>query len=513
MQTTMSIHRLPSELLTHIIESDFKPNSSITDMKMFFRLRLVCKTFDAVVMDTLLNNLKGARAIERLPDGILQHILFQWVGQSRLTDDLFAGLVDSATNIILSVLARKEDDNNDKRPFGEEQVIREKYRRILCDAHIAHLKRETREPTRRVADICHRISPPLVINNWRITDERANNTAMAAAVHAGDAELLRLLLEADTAGIRWKNTHFGDLAIAAVRRQDETLMNLLVDNGVDVFMIEKNELTPLQYMARFGLERTIQRAVANRASDFNHLSDHIALAISEAIGSQHPDIATFLLRVTKGTIGEYDIEPLRSHIARAGYLDVLKVLMEYDPAVSPPDGAQYSEALVEACEGGHEDVVRHLVNTFNDPDFINRCDSSGTRGIEIAVKKGHEAIIRLLLDQQGILPDIADREGRTPFHLAAIHYRENIFKMLPNRVDVDINHEDSYGLSVLDFAVLNGRENLVKLLIHRDDLDINRTVDRRITLAHAVIYGHNNTVKLLLTDPRVDAQMIDFGGK
>ncbi|KAK2809119.1 hypothetical protein FQN50_004173 [Emmonsiellopsis sp. PD_5] len=508
----MSIHRLPLELLTQIIESNWKPSSTTTYRESFFKLRLVCKTFDTVVLDTLLNNLKRANLVGRLPDGILRHILFLWVGQARLTDDLLAGLVDSATNIILSVLAKKEDDNkdNDKHQItpGDEQIIREKYWRILCDAHIAHLRREMSEPTRGVGYICQKTGSPLTMNDWRITHERANNTAMAAAVHAGDAELLRLLLEADTAGIKWGNTHFGYLATTAVRSQDETLMSLLVDNDVDVFVIENNEPTPLEYMARFGCEKTIRRVVESQRPE----SDPAAKAIIEAMRSHHPDIAMLLLRATEGAIGKFNMRTLRYYIAGTGNLDVLKVLMEYDPAV-PLDGGLYSTPLTEACKRGHEGIVRYLIDTFKDPDFINRCDRPGARPIDFAVKGGHEAIFKLLLNQKGILPDLADLDGQTPLHLAAIHNREGIFKMLLSRADVDINHEDTLGVSALDDAVLYGRENLVKLLIDRDDLDINHTMDGRTPFARAVSYGHNNIVKLLLADPRVNAQTIDFRGK
>ena len=49
---------------------------------------------------------------------------------------------------------------------------------------------------------------------------------------------------------------------------------------------------------------------------------------------------------------------------------------------------------------------------------------------------GHRAIIKLLLEQEGVTPNTTDKEGRTPLSWAAEKGHDDIVKMLLGREDI-----------------------------------------------------------------------------
>ena len=148
---------------------------------------------------------------------------------------------------------------------------------------------------------------------------------------------------------------------------------------------------------------------------------------------------------------------------------------------------------------GIYDTVRELLST-NDPDPN---DSFGQTPLSWAAVRGHEAIVKLLLETNMVNIDSKDSKySRTPLLWAAESGHEAVVKLLLETNKVNIDSKDSrYGRTPLLWAVINGHEDVIKLLL-------NEGAD-----FEAAEYGHEAVIRLLLetNKGRVDSKSSRYG--
>jgi len=99
---------------------------------------------------------------------------------------------------------------------------------------------------------------------------------------------------------------------------------------------------------------------------------------------------------------------------------------------------------------------------------INATDSIGSTALTWAAIRGHEEVVKVLLDREDINPNQAGtNSGRTPLSWAAESGYEGVVKMLLERGDVNPNQADTYGRTPLSWAARRGHEGVVKTLLER----------------------------------------------
>jgi len=158
-------------------------------------------------------------------------------------------------------------------------------------------------------------------------------------------------------------------------------------------------------------------------------------------------------------------------------------------------------ALTWAATRGHDGVVKRLLERKDvNPD---KSDTRyGRTPLSWAAEKGHEGILRTLLERKDSNPDHPDTKyGRTPLSWAAENGREGTVKMLLERNEVNPDHPDTKdGRTPLSWAAENGSEGIVKMLLDRKDVnpDLPDTKDGRTPLSWAAQNGHYGVVKMLL---------------
>jgi len=119
-----------------------------------------------------------------------------------------------------------------------------------------------------------------------------------------------------------------------------------------------------------------------------------------------------------------------------------------------------------------------------------------------AAERGHEGIVRMLLEREGLNPNTADTEyGRTPLWWAARHDQEGIVRMLLERADINPNTADTeYNKTPLWLAAERGHVGIVRMLLEQEDIDPN-TPDTRYgqtPLLRVAQHGYEGIIKLLL---------------
>ena len=184
-----------------------------------------------------------------------------------------------------------------------------------------------------------------------------------------------------------------------------------------------------------------------------------------------------------------------------GIMDVIAAIMESREADVNAADSMGSRALYMAICGGQEAVVKTLL----DQEGVNpneKISEDGWTPLVFATILGREAVVKILLEREGVNPDQPDtKHGRTPLGFAAEGGHEGIVKLLLEREDVNPNQPDTKcGQTSLSWAALRGHEGVVKVLLEREDVnpDLPDTEYGRTPLSWAALCGHDVVVKMLL---------------
>ena len=133
---------------------------------------------------------------------------------------------------------------------------------------------------------------------------------------------------------------------------------------------------------------------------------------------------------------------------------------------------------------------------------INAADCTGSTALIWAATRGHDGVVKMLLERGDVNPDQADTAyGRTPLSWATKNQHEGVVKMLLEREDVNPDQTDTYyGRAPLSWAAESGNEGVVKMLLAREDVNPDRadTKQGRTPLWLAAKNGSEAIVKMLL---------------
>jgi len=133
---------------------------------------------------------------------------------------------------------------------------------------------------------------------------------------------------------------------------------------------------------------------------------------------------------------------------------------------------------------------------------VNATDCIGSTALTWAAIRGHDAVVKMLLERGDVNPNQVDTEyGQTPLWRAALGGYDGVVKRLLEREDVDPERPDTrYGRTLISWAAGRGYEGLVKILLGRDDVDPNQVDIKygRTPMSWAAENGHQGVVKTLL---------------
>jgi len=141
-------------------------------------------------------------------------------------------------------------------------------------------------------------------------------------------------------------------------------------------------------------------------------------------------------------------------------------------------------------------------------------DKNGLSPFSLAAKIGYIAVINLLLETGEVDANSRDNSGRTPLSWAAENGHEAVVKLLFATSNVDADSRDLIGRTPLSWAAYNGHEAVVKLLLATGKVDADsRGNSGQTPLSRAAENGHEAVVKLLLATSNVDADSRDHIGQ
>lgn len=310
--------------------------------------------------------------------------------------------------------------------------------------------------------------------------------------------------------------------LTSVKKNDENLVRLFLDSGMDVDTQNRKGWTGLMYAASTGNTDVADILLGAKAS-VNIKTPKGWTALMGAVGNGHVEIVKMLIALgadTNTKTTDTDITPLINSVlsgnveitkilleAGADYkvkdaegnsplmlavskknLSLVRLLFEYgaDSNVLTPDG---HTILEYASEHGYIEIVEVLlanVSYENSPDISKKA-------MRKAALSGNTGIVSVLLDK-GVPVDVVFFGGKTPLMCAALSGTVGTVKLLLYKgADSDSVSRD--GETALNYAVDRGFVSIVKILLETgSNIECEQTWN---ALIYAVNAGYNEIVRLL----------------
>jgi len=145
---------------------------------------------------------------------------------------------------------------------------------------------------------------------------------------------------------------------------------------------------------------------------------------------------------------------------------------------------------------------------------LNATDVAGNTAISWAARKGHGAVVKMLLEREDVTPDTAGKGDRTPLLWVVKFGHEDVVKMLLEREDVTPDTADNDGRTPLSWAARRGHKGIVKALLEWGSVTPD-TADKggRTPLLWAAVFGNGGVVDMLLEREDVTPDTVDKDGR
>ena len=150
-------------------------------------------------------------------------------------------------------------------------------------------------------------------------------------------------------------------------------------------------------------------------------------------------------------------------------IEAVKLLLEHDDILVDRKMKNGMNPLLNACNKGYYNIVKHLLNKGAD---VNAQEREGHSGLLIAVSRNHPEVVKLLLCQDDIQVDLKNDKGTTPLKEAAFRGYLDILVLLLNK-GADVNAQSNKGFSSLHNSVEGNHPDVAELLLDRDGIRVD----------------------------------------
>ena len=168
--------------------------------------------------------------------------------------------------------------------------------------------------------------------------------------------------------------------------------------------------------------------------------------------------------VNSGSSGSSEDPPLLV-AAKAGYTEIVKVLLEVSDILVNKGNAGKETALYWAASKGFAEVVKALLE--HSEIEVNQVPSLGETAFFTAAKRNRLEVVKALLMHPDIDVNIKDKGDQTPLMWVSRHGHVEVAKILLSKTGIEVNaiSDESSGVTALTWAARYGRVGVVRLLL------------------------------------------------
>ncbi|CAL8148360.1 unnamed protein product [Orchesella dallaii] len=203
------------------------------------------------------------------------------------------------------------------------------------------------------------------------------------------------------------------------------------------------------------------------------------------------------------------------HLAcELGHLEIVKLLLEAETDMDRPTPAKYGKVtpLMIACQYGHLDIVKAIVESNAK---LEAKDKRGRTAVAHAAMNGHTHVLSFLL-RLGVNHMALDSSGNSLLHYATA-YGWYFATMLLLEAGCPPNQPNHWKMTPVAISFMKGHTGLMEILMKQEQVDVNASIDDSSgrTLLLETCFRSNDLGKLqfLVENLKADMKCEDFNGK
>jgi len=296
----------------------------------------------------------------------------------------------------------------------------------------------------------------IINKNCRISDkdeDNKGNTALHYICQTNNLEnkenILKKLIETYKFDIN-KQNHKGESALHIVtNKSNASAIRYLIKSGADINIPDMKKFTPFVYACLNGNKKIVSIFAIKKECNVNAKGFNGKNALIYAFEKGLMDIASYLIeKVDKieidlfcpngnsilmyacqygnSNLVKYIVEEYPRMVKAKGGLSIDAKLRQHENIINAK-GINNKTALMYACENGHYEIVKYLIEMGADMDIIA---SNGNTPLIYAVMSHSIEVVRFLVVNYPKVVEHQNREGKTALTIAEENGHLNIAKFI-----------------------------------------------------------------------------------
>ena len=348
--------------------------------------------------------------------------------------------------------------------------------------------------------------------------------------------MLEVTVTSEELPVQLRHRGYTPLHIAAYLGHADKLAQLLTQE--DDALVQKKSINgsiPLHLAALQGHEGIVEALVANYPSLVDTQDNDGCTSLHYAATNGHIDVLRCLISYGANIYQDNERRHLPFHKAtQNGHLDAMKILkpdLDAMKILMPDTNALIPfigfciDAMTGAVQSGKVEVLAFIINMLpagckpapnplmlaasygqerllqwyleQEGVLIDEIDSDGRCALHHAARHGHRGVARILLARDGLLVKKRDQSFRTPLHLAAQFGHSEVIELLLH-FQAEVDAQDYMGMTPLQKAATNGHTQVLQQLIV-SGASVTITNTQGNTALHiAALDGQKDCVEVLL---------------
>lgn len=312
-----------------------------------------------------------------------------------------------------------------------------------------------------------------------------------------------------------KETKSGKTPVAFVCRNGNlSLLLKLIEYGADINPTNSSEGNPFLYACRNGYVELVKELIA-RGVDVNQQGFQNTSPLNEACKHGHLSVVKELLQQKNILVHTLDLNRMTPFLYAClyHYTDIAKLLLAH-PNVQENlyQHAQLNKAMFYAADTGNVELIEILLTKMRDRIEANQFYYGRTMLLQ-AARRGHTHAVQFLLKKTYIIFSYTDEKDNSLLMWAASNGDVSLIRRLlmdGRMTSSHINQVKTNGKTALMYALRNGHADAVEVLLNDSRLIIDfYDQNNNHMLLRAAYKGHSKLVKLLLTHPHMNADIIN----
>ncbi|XP_031548930.1 transient receptor potential cation channel subfamily A member 1-like [Actinia tenebrosa] len=326
------------------------------------------------------------------------------------------------------------------------------------------------------------------------------------AVMTGNVDALSRLLEQKSIDVNMPDSYGRAPLHNAILRSDVRMVEMLLEANADINLKDDREDTPMHFAARSGNTKMIKVLLSHPECDVNVKGSSLNSPLHLAACQNRPALCKLL--VERGAKINSQEENGKTPLGRAvetGANESAQYLLQY----MTNEGMDIMEQLYDADYDGT--TLLHLAVDSGFLEVVKLCVEYGAiirqprrkdrmTAFHLACEQGSVNIVKFLVEKDNTIAKIllVDSEWTTPLHKTARSNSHGIAEILIDN-GAEINARDINNSTPLMAAAKTGATETVQLLMVKGADPTVKDVDGKTAVFNGI--GHSKITEILLQDP------------